>query len=58
MDDRTVRLWDPATGKQLQKETWKVRDKEELRRTVDALEKAVKELREQLKKQEAPPAGK
>ena len=57
-DDRTVRLWDPATGKQLQKETAKGRDKEELRRTVDALEKAVKELREQLKKQEAPPAGK
>src|SRR5262249_32058653 len=58
LDDRTVRLWDPATGKQLQKETAKGRDKEELRRTVDVLENAVKELREQLKKQEAPPAGK
>jgi RNA polymerase sigma factor (sigma-70 family) len=50
--DRTVRLWDVATGKQVQKEIGKGRDKEELRRTVDALEKAVKELREQLKKQE------
>jgi hypothetical protein len=57
LDDRTVRLWDVAIGKQLQKETAKGRDKEELRRTVDALEKAVKELREQLNKPEVAPTG-
>jgi RNA polymerase sigma factor (sigma-70 family) len=36
----------------------KVDNKQELQRTVDALEKALKELREQLKKQEAAPPGK
>jgi RNA polymerase sigma factor (sigma-70 family) len=60
--DRTVSLWDPATGKELAKyaelKGMKADDKQELQRTVDTLEKALKKLREQLKKQEAPPPGK
>jgi hypothetical protein len=52
-------VWDAQTGKLLSNAEAKPKagqnapDKEELRRTVDALEKAVKELREQLKKQES-----
>jgi RNA polymerase sigma factor (sigma-70 family) len=50
-DAQTEKLWTADTLPQAGKN---VPNKEELRRTVDALEKAVKELREQLKKQEGP----
>jgi hypothetical protein len=57
--DGTIRLWDAASGKEItKKELQGAKNKEELRRTVDALEKAVKELREQLKKQEGTSAPK
>jgi RNA polymerase sigma factor (sigma-70 family) len=62
--NQAVRLWDAATGKQLSKAgalpkaDQSAPNKEELRRTLDALEKAVKDLREQLKKLEGRPAGK
>jgi RNA polymerase sigma factor (sigma-70 family) len=62
LGDRTGRLWDPATGKQLQNlgvfHDLKNDDKEALQRAVDALEKSLQVLRQQLKKPEAPPAGK
>jgi hypothetical protein len=52
-------VWDVQAGKVWNADTaakpgQHAPDNEELRRTVDALEKAVKELREQLKKQEGP----
>ncbi len=50
-DVQTGKLWTADTPAQAGKGA---PNKEELRRTVDALEKAVKELREQLKKQEGP----
>jgi WD40 repeat protein len=54
MVDGTVRLWDPNTGKQLLAGSALTnlragRNREEIRRAVDALEKAVKQLKEQLK---------
>ena len=84
-NDVRIRLWDPQTGKQIEKivgsskqgiihlwdvesgkkmnqkavpQSSKADNKQELQRTVEALERALKELREQLKKQEAPPASK
>jgi RNA polymerase sigma factor (sigma-70 family) len=59
-----IRIWDADTGKQIKKviaadkAVQTAKDKDELRRTVDALEKAVKDLREQLKKQEGAPEKK
>jgi RNA polymerase sigma factor (sigma-70 family) len=50
--DGTVRLWDVETGKQVQPTP----DKDELRRTLDALEAAVKKVREQLDKPKATPS--
>jgi RNA polymerase sigma factor (sigma-70 family) len=51
----TIRLWDAATGKRLEADAWKpLRDREEMRRTLDALEEAVKKLRDQLKDQPKP----
>ena len=56
--DGTVRLWDATTGKELKEEAVKrlrgAHDREEMRRTLDALEDAVKKLREQLKDQAKP----
>jgi hypothetical protein len=60
-DGRLPRVWDAATGKQLNQpaapKAGKGADKEELRRAVDALEKALKELRGQLDKPEGNPGG-
>jgi RNA polymerase sigma factor (sigma-70 family) len=63
-DGSWVRLWDSTTGKQLQSvkldavQAWKKDDKQQLRCAIDTLEKALKELREQMKKENAPPVGK
>jgi hypothetical protein len=58
VEDGTVRLWDATTGKQLEGEAVKrlrgARDREDMRRTLDALEEAVKKLREQLRDQGKP----
>jgi RNA polymerase sigma factor (sigma-70 family) len=55
-EDGKVRVWDSATGKLMERldrrQTLKNEDKQQLRRAVDALEKSLKELREQLKKVE------
>jgi RNA polymerase sigma factor (sigma-70 family) len=57
-----IRLWDAQTGKQLLKTeaagkaVQTAKNKEELQRAVDALDKAVKDLREQLKKREGAPS--
>jgi hypothetical protein len=55
-----VRIWDAATGKQLEGEAARkafrgARDKEEVRRALDAMEKSLKELRRQLEKPEGKP---
>jgi RNA polymerase sigma factor (sigma-70 family) len=56
LSDGTLRLWDRDTGKQLSNlAAIKPDGKQELLRTVDTLEKSLKELREQLKKQQPPP---
>jgi RNA polymerase sigma factor (sigma-70 family) len=56
--DGTLRLWDAATGKQVEGDAvkaWRgVRDKDEMRRALDGLEEAVKKLREQLRDEPKP----
>jgi RNA polymerase sigma factor (sigma-70 family) len=53
--DGTVRVWDATTGKQLRADDNALkglrdgRDREEMRRAVDALEKALRQLKDQLK---------
>jgi RNA polymerase sigma factor (sigma-70 family) len=57
-----IRIWDVETGKQLSKTeaagkaVQTAKNKEELQRALHTLEKAVKELREQLKKQDGGPS--
>ena len=59
-EGRTIRLWDATSGKQLEGGAVNAlrgaRDKDEMRRTLDALDEAVKKLREQLKDQPKPEA--